>query len=166
MATYVLSASSIITITATSEEAGDLPRRLVSYAPVITGPTTVPATISQTVVSELTFSYGGLSLVMPKPDFGDTDTLEVTVQSTQLSSGTIVINPQTDTSIRSKSYTFTGICEEKKKEYLTFISSTVGQTITMSDFEGNTQNILITSIDSEIKETITGYEIELEYEEV
>ena len=164
MANYIVALSSSYSVTAVVLEAGDITRRLTTYVPVITGTTTMPATITRSVISSLTFNAGGLSLTMPKPDFGDTDTLKVTVQSVQLSSGLIVINQQTDTSVRSKSFTFTGICEEKKKEYLTFIYTTVGQEVQLVDFEGTTSNILITSFDSEITETVVGYDITLEYE--
>lgn len=158
--------SSSMNITASYNEFFDIDNRLVRYAPLITGETTMPDSISRSVVGEMVLTSGSLTLTMPKPEFGDTDTVEVTVHSSQLSSGTVVINPQTTTNVRSKDYTFIGICSEKKKEFQTFVCETFGQVVQLTDFEGATTDILITSIDSEIIETNKGFDFELKFEEV
>ena len=134
------------------------------YSPVITGSTPIPQFLERTVVNNVTLTKDAFTLELPKPVFGDIDGLDLNVSIQTTLNGDLVIKPLVSPTYK-RVWAFENLCEDDRINIEAFTTATLGQVITITDYESYTTNAIITSSPKFVN-TNTGWDYTMEFDVV
>ena len=99
----------------------------------------------------VTLTKGSLTITLRNPDFGNIQKIDVAKINQRTRGGDLIIYRDPIWPItKTISYTFTNLTQKKVDSLLFFIEATVGQNITLTDFEGTIWTGTITTPSNDI----------------
>lgn len=87
----------------------------------------------------LTLSFGVKTVSLPDPDFGNDESIKYRKIQRETRGKELIIGPATGyTKTNRYSYSFSWLTETQAQDLRDFVKGTLGQIVTLVDFEGNT----------------------------
>jgi len=138
------------------------------YAPILSeGSRFIRTYYGLTSTGEITLSYGPLSVTLRAPTFNNTQSLNQTrIQRESINGKMKIYRDPIWPQIETFSWSFEGLTEEQKDEFLDFIYSTLGLEVNILDYEGRDWIGVISNPQVETSEELRecGYKVNLEFE--
>jgi hypothetical protein len=138
-----------------------------TYAPIISQNSRFNLMRTYYGINEVTMSLGSLSVTLPAPTFNNTHSIQSTrIQRESISGKLIIHRVATWPQVESFSWSFEGLTEAQKDDFLDFIYSTLGLEIRVLDYEGRDWVGVISNPEVETSEELRtcGYKVNLEFE--
>lgn len=128
--------------------------------------TYIPVTVPTVAPQKVQLTYGSWTLILDSPLFGDVDEIEHLRINRETRAGErVIFHDPTWPVVEKLTYNFDNLNEQKKTDLLNFINVSLGQLVTMIDYNGITWRVMITNPDLEIAQKgDCSYEAQIEFE--